>query len=1688
MGSTPSKSKPEGPKQPKRLRGSRAFRQSTQRTAQPDIPFAQNPQEWSSDRPQHQWSMQQQQLHQRQTTPPLDREQDQPQHSIDIQRTDEHHHLYLQNLEDQQQHVEPEDETIDYSPMNNYNRQDINIVRNRSTNSPCPESSTNSSSKGRFKKSKGLTQTRVVQEASNTPRSSTSGNRPSFSLLRSVAAGRKSSQMQRPGEKDSVSNQEQHHFSANQPLQISAPILEPESFHASMMDGNDTIWTDEQRYTVDPSRSVRAPPNPPRPARGLPSKSSNIPSPPRASADDANYRPVTQGNVRRRPDKHDSQNKFAVGSPRSGAYKAPAPPLPISAHVATDSREGSPKPASGTSTSTTTASSVQSPQKSWRENVLNDSMAVHSSPSLSSSSDAGAQGTKPSWSSQGESLVQDEIGSDQSGNNYTNDMSLNQVNVSPTIAGSSKDATTHKSSKSKRNGLHGDWLQQSLTVNPHRRALNFQERLLQQPAADDASVISLAGSRVAREDGSSAEGSSARSSMRSSAIVGDEESHQSESEDRVSELPPSSNAAQDPPNLKQQQQQHQQAPAESKRPHSMTEEDVRRHSSQHPGQPTISSKNAMRWSQGSTLAHHSEAVIHRLSDTTPPRSPARRKYRSSGLSSATTSSSSPRSSTISSLHSPVSSRASPRTSQEPPPRLPVGVMPYDLQVRQHLALKSILGAIYRAPIDSQVLGAVLDVGCGSGQWMRAMAQKFPLTVIHGVDQLIPTRRRRAARAPRVPPVSSTESSPTSKPDQDTSPQPTNSRRGSWTYPGPAAATSASANAPAVNEPYCPTPSMESMPNNCFFHKADITTGLPFADNTFDYCHVRLVLWGFRLNSFPSLLEELIRVTKPNGWIEFVDFDPCLRRPGELGSRLNEWIKTGLIHSNMDPDLVGALPGHLETYCEQSRKELEDMLTSSKLTASSPPKTIGTPRLNTRMKTFGVDSDIESCKNYGLSHLKVSKVSVPLGRWGGTMGETWLETFTDFLRCLEPMMTDAALSGLVMDHLHKQVQRRLSVSAAQANPLVSPVSEDQKYEHQRQLEDFRTTTKKTWREMVDQLNLEASQLPTTGEATESSGGASVPVSWSRETPRSYTNFYLAQVQKVDLIEQQQQELLKELEKEILSPSTGQASPLGQSTDGRGANVDPTAALQYHENQRRHHLRHLNSLEGGVPSSGGSPDIVSPRAIPLAASFIASASSASLIPKPFAEGILTSPIQSHGERLTTDSSVPSAPPAPASVAALSIRTNSRGSQRSRAGTPQPDQLPQQPSQPQQPHFSPPPSSAPVVAARLPPSSDAPLTRSASFGSIARSSQSNLHLIRRMGSPRPHSPSNGSFGAAPGATSSLNHNGKVSQYAHLNLKGFVPDYFNQFPPNLPLPPVPTSPIPPVPIARPGSTPPPIGHAAVRRKISLLSNSSNPSTPVMPSPRDLTMTTDPGTTSGLSEGGHAKAPVGVTADEEHKQQQQQQDAVEEAVEAEEEEEEEDSNKEEILIALSDAPTIDNTTTNPQQPKQRIPSPSPPQPSSEVENTEGEEIQMLLVDDEHETPTESSIDDHSQVQEEKDVNGDARTDAIDGATEGQAFLENAPSAAVVADEVDHDANEEHVGAVDGTANHKRGAMLLVDTEQANKYYSDEQKQQPDHPAHESPMASTTADTPASIQSPATPITPFSAATADDGQVSKGSE
>ncbi|PKY60770.1 hypothetical protein RhiirA4_285857, partial [Rhizophagus irregularis] len=63
---------------------------------------------------------------------------------------------------------------------------------------------------------------------------------------------------------------------------------------------------------------------------------------------------------------------------------------------------------------------------------------------------------------------------------------------------------------------------------------------------------------------------------------------------------------------------------------------------------------------------------------------------------------------------------------------------------------------------------------------------------------------------------------------------------------------------------------EIKPNNLEFIDADVTKGLSFHDNEFDFTHLENMGLVLTPDQWDFVLSELIRVTKPGGYIEVSD--------------------------------------------------------------------------------------------------------------------------------------------------------------------------------------------------------------------------------------------------------------------------------------------------------------------------------------------------------------------------------------------------------------------------------------------------------------------------------------------------------------------------------------------------------------------------------------------------------------------------------------------------------------------------------------------------------------------------------------------------------------------------------------------------------------------------------------------------
>ncbi|MDE3230760.1 MAG: methyltransferase domain-containing protein [Chloroflexota bacterium] len=92
------------------------------------------------------------------------------------------------------------------------------------------------------------------------------------------------------------------------------------------------------------------------------------------------------------------------------------------------------------------------------------------------------------------------------------------------------------------------------------------------------------------------------------------------------------------------------------------------------------------------------------------------------------------------------------------------------------------------------------------------------------------------------------------------------------------------------------------PENYAFVSGNVLEGLPFSDGAFDYTHMRLLLFAIPEARWPDVTRELVRVTKPGGWIELVETGPQ-QNGGPAMDQVVAWITQASLRRGVNP-LVG----------------------------------------------------------------------------------------------------------------------------------------------------------------------------------------------------------------------------------------------------------------------------------------------------------------------------------------------------------------------------------------------------------------------------------------------------------------------------------------------------------------------------------------------------------------------------------------------------------------------------------------------------------------------------------------------------------------------------------------------------------------------------------------------------------------
>lgn len=145
---------------------------------------------------------------------------------------------------------------------------------------------------------------------------------------------------------------------------------------------------------------------------------------------------------------------------------------------------------------------------------------------------------------------------------------------------------------------------------------------------------------------------------------------------------------------------------------------------------------------------------------------------------------------------------------------------------QHFLFRVALRGNYAAPIEKPA--SILDVGTGTGRWAMEMAALFPQANVFGLDVIPP-------------------------PDESAS-------LGNG---------------------------LDRRPDNYIYVKGNVLDGLPFPDDAFDFVHQRLLVAAIPEARWQDVVTELLRVTKPGGWVELLEAIPTQGGPGM--NQLYQWL-------------------------------------------------------------------------------------------------------------------------------------------------------------------------------------------------------------------------------------------------------------------------------------------------------------------------------------------------------------------------------------------------------------------------------------------------------------------------------------------------------------------------------------------------------------------------------------------------------------------------------------------------------------------------------------------------------------------------------------------------------------------------------------------------------------------------------
>ena len=185
---------------------------------------------------------------------------------------------------------------------------------------------------------------------------------------------------------------------------------------------------------------------------------------------------------------------------------------------------------------------------------------------------------------------------------------------------------------------------------------------------------------------------------------------------------------------------------------------------------------------------------------------------------------------------------------------------------------------------------ILDVGTGTGRWAKEVAALFPAASVTGLD---------------------------------------------------------------VKEQAAESQGADLNPANYAFVSGNILEGLPFPDASFDFVHQRLLFFAIPSDRWQFVLNELVRVTRPGGWVEVVEGRYGYEPMGPAAQHISDVMLATMLQRGIDPRASAHLDGFL--------------------------------------------------RNAGLQQVQTRTIKLPVGDWGGRLGQLALTDVMTFSQAAKPLL-------------------------------------------------------------------------------------------------------------------------------------------------------------------------------------------------------------------------------------------------------------------------------------------------------------------------------------------------------------------------------------------------------------------------------------------------------------------------------------------------------------------------------------------------------------------------------------------------------------------------------------------------------------------------------------------------------------